>query len=143
MIKNRSRESAGHVANATIFVSWQVCYTGPGQLIVLASGCQTTLDVARVTSCILYLGTIVIDIRISEVGGVMANTTILVGIGMRRTGCFASGIDRLKTSIMTRNTVTCDTGVIEGRGNERRVIMTEMAILIGWQMVCTLAGQWQ
>ena len=92
VIKHCCRESTGYVTDTAVFVGRQVCYTGPGQFVVLASSCQTTLDVARITACILYFGTVMIDISISEVGGVMANTTILGGIGMRRTRCLASNI---------------------------------------------------
>ena len=115
VIKHCSRESAGHVANTTIFVGRQVCHTGPGQFVVLASGSQTTLDVTRITPGILYFGTIMIDVSISEVGSVMTDATILVGIGVRRRRRFTSGIDRFKTAIVTRNTIIRDTRVIEDR----------------------------
>ena len=92
VIKDRCRESTGYVTDTAVFVGRQVCYTGPGQFVVLASSCQTTLDVARITSCVLHLGTVMIDKSISEVGCVMANTTILGGIGVWRTGCLASNI---------------------------------------------------
>lgn len=90
VIKDRGRESTGHVADTTVFVGRQVRYTGPGQFVILASGRQATVDVTRIAACVLYLGTIMIDIRISEVAGVMANTTILVG--HRMCGCLASNI---------------------------------------------------
>lgn len=143
VIKDRCRESTGYVTDTAVFVGRQVCYTGPGQFVVLASSCQTTLDVARITPCVLHLGTVMIDKSISEVGGVMANTTILGGIGMWRTGCLTSGIDCFETAVMTGNAVVRNTSVIKDRRNKCRVVMTEVAILVRRQMPGTLAGKRQ
>lgn len=84
-----------------------------------------------------------IDKSISEVGGVMANTTILVGHGMWRTGCLSSGIDRFETAVMTGNAIVRNTRVIKDRRNKCRVVMTEVAILVRRQMPGTLAGKRQ
>lgn len=128
------------MTDTAVFVGWQVCYTGPGQFVVLSSSGQTTLDVARITPCILHLGTVMIDKSISKVGSVMANTTILVGHRMWRTGCLTSGIDSFETAIMTGNAIVRNTRVIKDSWNKCRVVMAGVAILVRRQMSGTLAG---
>ena len=124
MIEHGGLETAGYVTNTAIFGRRDVTR-------ILANRAAGATIMTGVAAFAHDFRAIVIDKGVSEIGGVMADTAILVGLMNRRIR-LTPGIQRHKTSIVARLAITSDTCVIKYRRRETGRCVAVVAILACW-----------